>query len=130
MNEPSFGKSYAGSGPENYQRYFVPAIGAPLAAALVDAAGPRPGERVLDVACGTGVVARLVAERVGSSGAVTGLDCNPGMLAVARSLPASGARIEWREGSAEALPLSDGSFDLVTCQMGLQFFSDRALALR
>lgn len=130
MIEQTFGKSYAGSAPENYERYFVPAIGAPLAAALVDVAAPQPGERVLDVACGTGVVTRLVAERVGSTGAVAGLDANPGMLAVARSVQASGAPIEWHESSAEKLPLSDDGFDLVTCQMGLQFFPDKAAALR
>lgn len=130
MIEPAFGKSYAGSAPENYERYFVPAIGAPLAAALVDVADPKPGERVLDVACGTGVLTRLVAQRVGGTGAVTGLDANSGMLAVARSVPARGATIEWRQGSAERLPFADGTFDLVTCQMGLQFFPDKAGALR
>jgi ubiquinone/menaquinone biosynthesis C-methylase UbiE len=130
MIEQSFGKSYAGSAPENYERYFVPAIGAPMAAALVDVAAPRPGERALDVACGTGVVARLVAERVGSTGAVAGLDANPGMLTVARSVQGPDAAIEWHQSSAEKLPFSDGAFDLVTCQMGLQFFPDKAAALR
>lgn len=128
MTEQTFGKSYAGSAPENYERYFVPAIGAPLAAALVDVAAPQPGERALDVACGTGVVTRLVAERVGSGGAVAGLDANPGMLAVARSV--QGRAIEWHQSSAESLPFSDDAFDLVTCQMGLQFFPDKAAALR
>lgn len=130
MTEQIFGKSYAGSAPENYERYFVPAIGAPLAAALVGAAAPQPGERVLDVACGTGVLTRLVAERVGPTGAVAGLDASPEMLAVARSVPARGAAIGWYESSAEALPFPDGSVDLVTCQMGLQFFQDKAAALR
>lgn len=130
MSEQFFGKAYGGSAPENYERYFVPAIGAPLAAALVDVADPQPGERVLDVACGTGVVTRLVAKRLGSTGAVAGLDLNPGMLAVARSVPASGASIEWHAGSAEQLPFSDNAFDLVTCQMGLQFFPHKATALK
>lgn len=130
MVERTFGKSYAGSAPENYERYFVPAIGAPLAAALIDVAAPQPGERVLDVACGTGVVTRLVAKRVGSTGAAAGLDANPGMLAVAQSVQAPGAPIEWRESSAEKPPFSDDAFDLVTCQMGLQFFPDKVAALR
>ncbi len=71
-----------GSAPELYERYLVPAITALWAADLVERAAPRPGERVLDVACGTGVVARLAAQRVGT-GRVVGLDINSGMLAVA-----------------------------------------------
>lgn len=129
MGQPSR-EANAGGGPANYQKYFVPAIGAPLATALVEAAAPEAGQRVLDVACGTGVVTRLAAERVGPEGAVTGLDVNPGMLAVARTVPAKGAPIEWRESSAEKLPFPDHGFDLVTCQMGLQFFANRAEALR
>lgn len=130
MTERDYGKSFGGSAPENYQRYFVPVIGAPLAAALVEVAAPAPGERVLDVACGTGVVTRLVAERVGATGTVAALDVSPGMLAVARSLPAPAAPVEWHESSAESLPFADDAFDLVTCQMGLQFVPDQRAALR
>jgi ubiquinone/menaquinone biosynthesis C-methylase UbiE len=119
----------AGSAAELYQRHLVPTIASLWAADLIDRAAPRPGERVLDVACGTGVVARLAAERMGS-GRVTGLDINAGMLAVARSLPADATRpIEWQEGSALALPFSDEAFDLILCQFGLQFFPDKPAAL-
>ena len=86
-----------GSAAELYQRYLVPAIASLWAADLIDRAAPRPGERVLDVACGTGVVSRLAAERMGS-GRVVGLDINAEMLAVARSL--NSPSIEWYEGSA------------------------------
>jgi len=113
---------------ENYQRFFVPQIGAPVAADLLAAARLLPGERVLDVACGTGVVARLAAERVGPSGTVAGLDIHPAMLAVARSESTSGAR--WYEASAESMPLADATFDVVLCQMGLQFVTDKRAALR
>jgi ubiquinone/menaquinone biosynthesis C-methylase UbiE len=123
-------KQYGGNAAENYERYFVPTIGMPFASALLDAAGLRRGERVLDVACGTGVVTRLAAERVGLNGAVAGLDINPSMLAVARSVPSSGAAIEWHEASAESLPLADGSFDVVLSSLGLQFMADKASALR
>ena len=126
---PSF-EAYAGTGPENYERYFVPAIGQPLANALIDFAAVRPGQRVLDVACGTGVAARVAAQRVGHGGLVAGADINPGMLAVARSTPARSMPIEWHEGAADALPFPDGTFDLVLCQLGLQFFPDRLGALR
>jgi SAM-dependent methyltransferase len=121
----------AGSAPENYERHLVPAIFGPFAADLVEVAALRSGERVLDVACGPGVVARLATEVVGATGRVVGVDLNAGMLAVARTLPASaGAPVEWREGDAAALPLPDGAFDVVLCQQGLQFFPDRPAALR
>jgi ubiquinone/menaquinone biosynthesis C-methylase UbiE len=95
---------------------------------MIELAELRPGERVLDVACGTGVVTRLAAERVGGA-AVAGVDVNPGMLRVARQVTGDTA-IEWREASAEALPLGDETFDVVLCQMGLQFFPDRLGAVR
>jgi len=119
-----------GSAPELYQRYLVPAITSIWAADLIERTGPNPGDSVLDIACGTGAVTRLAAERV-VTGRVVGLDLNAGMLAVARSVPKTGAAsIEWLEGSALSLPFANNSFDLVLCQLGLQFFPDRPLALR
>ncbi len=116
---------------ETYERYLGPAISDPWTRVLLEYAGPQPGERALDVACGTGSVARHVAPLVGAGGKVVALDISPEMLAVARALPAPvGATIEWREGNAIALALPDGAFDLVLCQQGLQFFSDRAASLR
>lgn len=88
----------------------------------------RTGELALDVACGTGAVTRLLAERVGPTGKVTGLDLNPGMLAVAR-LAAPSQSIEWVEGSVVKIPLPDATLDAVVCQQGLQFFPDKAAAL-
>ena len=84
---------------------------------------------MLDVACGTGVVARHAASKVMPGGTVTGLDLNAGMLEVARSLP-SGASITWVEGSAVAMDFPHASFDVALCQQGLQFFPDRIAALR
>jgi ubiquinone/menaquinone biosynthesis C-methylase UbiE len=118
-----------GTAPELYQRYLVPAITSLWAADLIERAQPVTGNALLDVACGTGVVARMAAERM-AAGRVVGLDFNSGMLAVARSQRAAGAAIEWIEGSALNLPFPDGSFDVVLCQLGLQFFPDRPLALR
>jgi ubiquinone/menaquinone biosynthesis C-methylase UbiE len=115
---------------ENYQRFFVPSIAAPLAKVLLDMAQLRPGERVLDVACGTGAVTRLAADRVGASGWVAGLDVNPAMLAVASSQALLGKTIDWREANAQAMPFPDHGFDAVLCQMGLQFFPDKPRALR
>jgi SAM-dependent methyltransferase len=119
-----------GNAAEIYERELVPAIFGPWAARVVALAELRPGERVLDVACGTGVVARLAAEAVGANGRVAALDINPGMIAVAAAVPASGAAIEWVEGSAQALPFTDNGFDAVCCQLGLQYFPDREGALR
>lgn len=114
-----------------YERIAVRYVLGPWAPSLVDAARLVAGERVVDVACGTGVVTRIAAQRVGPRGRVTGVDLNAGMISVARSLPvADGAPIEWLEGSALALALPDASVDAVLCQQGLQFFPDKALALR
>jgi ubiquinone/menaquinone biosynthesis C-methylase UbiE len=113
--------------PQVYEQVLVPAVLRSLSKRLIDLAAPTEGERVLDLACGTGIVARSVAPIVGSEGTVVGVDVLPPMLTVARTLPAPpGAAIDWREGNATALDLPDTSFDLVLCQQGLQFFPDRA----
>ncbi|HEY1407303.1 MAG TPA: methyltransferase domain-containing protein [Promineifilum sp.] len=125
-----FDQTYGSRPPEIYERYFVPAIGRPIAADLVRRAALRPGERVLDVACGTGIVARLAARQVGAGGTVAGLDVNPGMLAVARSVTPAELSIEWYESGAEEMPLPDEAFDVVLCQMGLQFMTDKPAALK
>lgn len=112
---------------EVFDRLFVPAMAAPWAARVADAARLKPGDRVLDVACGTGAVTKEALRRVGPDGTEAGLDLSPEMLAVARrTLPGT----DLREGAAESLPFHDQSFDVVTCQFGLMFFEDRAAALR
>jgi ubiquinone/menaquinone biosynthesis C-methylase UbiE len=112
------------SAAEVYDEFFVPALFAQFAARVADAAHIRSGQRVLDVACGTGILTRTIAERGAS---VIGLDVNEGMLAVAaRKAP----QIEWRQGRAEALPFDDHTFDAVVSQFGLMFFEDRRAALR
>jgi ubiquinone/menaquinone biosynthesis C-methylase UbiE len=114
-----------------YEEFYGPAIFEPLAEKFLGFVAPQPGERVLDVACGTGFVARRVAPLVGDTGKVVAVDINPAMLAVARSQPApEGTAIKWVEGDAVTLDLPDHEFDLVLCQQGLQFFSDRTAALR
>lgn len=121
----------SGANPaENYERFFVPSIGAPIAVGLMEAAALRPGEDVLDVACGTGLIARLAAAQVGESGSVTGLDVNPLMLQVARDETPAHLGIDWLQAPAESIPLDDASFDSVLCQMGLMFFEDKPGALR
>jgi len=112
---------------ERYESCFVPAIFAAWAGRVADAAALRQGDKVLDVGCGTGVLAREAQQRVGTDGKVVGLDLNEAMLAVAaRREPA----IEWRQGTAAALPFPDGSFDAVVSQFAMMFFPDRVAALR
>lgn len=130
---PAKGQQFqlGGSGPEAYERYLVPIMFAPWARILVDLVAPKQSERVLDVACGTGVVARRAATQVGDEGTVVGLDVNEGMLQVARATSADiRPTIEWRTASATDMPLPDGSFEVVCCLQGLQFFGDRSAALR
>ncbi len=117
-----------GDAAELYQRYLVPAITSKWAVDLVNRARPTLGETVLDVACGTGVVARMAATRM-AQGRVTGLDFNSAMLEIARTLPSEGAPITWVEGSVLNLPFPAESFDVVLCQLGLQFFRDKERAL-
>ncbi|MER8825060.1 methyltransferase domain-containing protein [Mesorhizobium sp. M0938] len=118
MNQATF--------PEMYERWLVDALFRPWAEMTLDELELSPGDRVLDIACGTGIVARVAKERLGGAGYIVGVDISPDMLAVARAVePAIG----WREGNASELPLRDGEqFDVVVCQQGLQFFPDKPAA--
>lgn len=112
---------------EAYEEYMVPAIFGPWAEVVVGLAAPKPGEHVLDVACGTGIGARIAAEAVAPNGKVVGLDIDPGMVKIARrSAVQSGAATEWYCGSAIEMPFANETFDLCLCLQGLQFFPDRA----
>jgi SAM-dependent methyltransferase len=111
---------------EVYEERFVPALFGQWAPLLIEEAGVDRGHRVLDVACGTGIVARTAADRVGPTGSVVGLDLNEAMLIVAKRVRPD---LEWRQGDAAELPFEDGSFDVALCQMALMFFPDRAGAL-
>ncbi len=112
---------------EAYEGLHVPALFGQWAPRVLDAARLEPGQRLLDVACGTGVLAREAAARLGGTGFVAGVDPGPGMLAVAARLAPG---VEWRAGMAESLPYPDAAFDAVVSQFGLMFFNDRRGALR
>ncbi|RZL94713.1 MAG: methyltransferase domain-containing protein [Variovorax sp.] len=112
---------------EIYDAHFVPALFQQWGPVIARAAGVERGQRVLDVACGTGVLACAAAELAGAEGQVTGLDANPQMLAVARR---KSTRIDWVDGRAESLPFPDAAFDAVVSQFGMMFFDDRPAALR
>lgn len=110
-----------------YEDLFVPALFSQWAQPLLDCAGVTEGQRVLDVACGTGVVARAARRTVGSSGHVSGIDLNPAMIEVARQIQPD---VEWRMGDAESLPYDHDTFDVVLCQSALFFFPDAEAAVR
>jgi SAM-dependent methyltransferase len=110
---------------EAYEAKFVPSVFAEWAPLVLDAAEVGAGTRLLDVACGTGIVARTAADRVGPEGAVVGVDLNEAMLTVARRIAPG---IDWRRGDVAALPVEDDAFDAVTCQMAMMFFPDRRAA--
>lgn len=119
------------SASEAYEQYLVPPIFAPWADRLLETSDVHEGDRVLDVACGTGIVARHAAFRLGTGGSVVGLDINEGMLAVAEETAADiQPPIEWRQGDATELPFPDERFDVVCCQQSLQFFDDPTAAVR
>jgi ubiquinone/menaquinone biosynthesis C-methylase UbiE len=116
---------------EMYEDFLVKSKFQYWAPRLIERAAPRAGEQVLDVACGTGIVARNVVPIVGAAGKVTGLDKSSAMLSVAcRQYSTYCDEIDWWEGIAEAMPFPDQAFDLVLCQQGLQFFSDKPAAAR
>ncbi|MDG9719960.1 methyltransferase domain-containing protein [Streptomyces sp. DH24] len=119
-----------GSAPERYEQYAAP-IMAPFVTALLDAVDLCPGETVLDLACGTGFVARIAAAHVGPTGHVCGTDLNEGMLKVAAAHhPRQYPDIEFAAAPADRLPYADAVFDAVLCQQGAQFFPDLDAALR
>ncbi|GIK66200.1 MAG: ubiquinone/menaquinone biosynthesis methyltransferase [Chloroflexota bacterium] len=117
-----------GTFPEIYE-HFIPASIHAWASRLVSLAQPQPGQRVLDVACGTGLVTHLLAEHVGNAGQVVGYDISPDMIGVARAKKPN-TSIAWQLGDACSLPFQDHAFDIVICQLGLMFFQDRVASLR
>jgi len=129
--EQQSGWQLSGSGPEAYEKYLAEPILKPCAPGLVQGAEIAAGDKVIDVACGTGIVTRLAAQNVGHAGYVIGVDMNPGMLSIALKLTRSEISdiISWIKGDAVALPLLASGFDALLCQQGLQFFPDKSAAL-
>lgn len=115
----------SGSMADRYERYLVPVVFLPWATDLLSRSRLGPGDRLLDLACGTGIVARTAAAR---GILATGGDINAGMLAMARQC-AAGLEVAFEQADAQALPFADACFDAVICQQGFQFFPDRRAAL-
>ena len=125
MSEHETGQVVA-SAAAIYEEFFVPALFADWPEHVLDAAEIQAGHRVLDVACGTGILAREAQKLVGPNGSTVGVDVNQEMLAIARSKSSS---ISWETGAAESLPFESASFDRVVSQFGLMFFQDAAKAI-
>lgn len=123
-------KVFAGSIPENYDRYMVPLIFAPYAADLARRAALLSPSAVLETAAGTGVVTRALAPTLSHGASYVATDLNQPMLDYAASRQAPDARITWRQADALALPFEASTFDLVCCQFGAMFFPDRPSAYR
>lgn len=131
MMDNSAGPFESGSVPDGYREHLQPVIFEPWASRLIDFIGLAPGGVALDVASGTGVVARGAAARVGATGRVIASDISPAMLAhVAIGVDPTGAPVETLQCSATDLRLADSSVDVVLCQQGFPFISDRAAAAR
>ena len=113
---------------EIYERVLVKPLFRPFAEELVGRLNAARGDSLIDVACGTGIAARIARERLGSDAKIVGVDVAPAMLAVARSVDST---IDWRDGNATSLPVAGNErFSLLTCHQGLQFFPDKPAALR
>jgi len=113
---------------EIYERVLVPPLFRPFAEQLIASVARDRADSVIDVACGTGIVARVARERLGPEARIVGVDVAPAMLAVARTADST---IDWRAGNAVALPVSAGEqFTVLTCHQGLQFMPDKPAAMR
>jgi ubiquinone/menaquinone biosynthesis C-methylase UbiE len=119
-----------GNAPRLFERDNAGPLGKPLAEQVFGHVELRAGDRVLDAACGTGIVTRVAAQRFPHVGKLVGVDRNVGMLEVAREHAPTNVPVEWKEGDLGALPFPDGSFEVVLCQNGLQFVPDKPRALR
>jgi ubiquinone/menaquinone biosynthesis C-methylase UbiE len=129
MNEPDAAAhgQVNQSAAEIYEAFFVPALFGQWPARVLDTAGLSPGDDVLDIGCGTGILARAAARSLNDSGSVTGIDINDGMLTIAHK---TSEPVTWRHGPAEHLPFPDHSFDRVVSQFALMFFADQKAGLQ
>ncbi len=122
--------AFVGSIPQNYDRYLGPLFFHPYADDLVTRLVVTRGMRVLETACGTGIVTERLAARLGEGSTLVATDLNEPMMAYAQQRMGSGSRVEWRPADATALPFDDASFDAVVCEFGLMFFPDKPRGIR
>jgi ubiquinone/menaquinone biosynthesis C-methylase UbiE len=126
--KPDKNAAFGGSIPENYDRYLGPSFFEPYANDMAARLDPARHRRVLEIACGTGIVTRRLRERLAPDASLVATDLNPAMLALAQNTPVE--NVTWREADATTLPFTDGSFDAVVCQFGVMFFPEKETAFR
>ncbi len=122
--------AFVGAIPVNYDRHLGPILFHHYADDLVARLPARRGLRVLETACGTGIVTRRLADRLGADGRLVATDLNQAMIDHARGQVTSPAPVEWQATDATRLPFPDRSFDAVVCQFGIMFFPDKSAGLR
>jgi ubiquinone/menaquinone biosynthesis C-methylase UbiE len=123
--------AFVGDIPRNYDRYLGPALFHGFADDLTARIAVMPGMRILETACGTGIVTRRLADRLRGRGSIVSTDLNEAMIAYGRAqMPAGSEHVEWQTADATKLPFPDQSFDAVVCQFGLMFFPDKAASIR
>ncbi|MCG8557631.1 MAG: methyltransferase domain-containing protein [Proteobacteria bacterium] len=123
-------REFAGSIPENYERYFVPLIFADYASLLAEALQAPEGSDVLETACGTGIVTRNIADKLGPKSRLIATDLNEPMIVEAQKAMGAASNVAFRQADATVLPFESGSFDAVVCQFGVMFFPDRMRGYR
>src|SRR5215467_6200229 len=123
-------RAFVGSIPENYDRYLVPLIFEPYAQDIAQRVKLEPGARVLELACGTGIVTERVARRLDPRDRLTATDLNQGMIDIARRRLGDDERVSWQQVDATSLPFEDATFGAVVCQFGWMFFPDKPKAMR
>ena len=123
--------AFVGNIPRTYDRYLAPVLFNPFADDLAEREQVTAGMRLLETACGTGIVTRRLADRLRGRGSIVATDLNEAMVAHARAeMPTGAGHVEWQPADAMKLPFPDGSFDAVVCQFGLMFFPDKAAGIR
>jgi len=122
--------AFTGSIPPLYDRHLGPALFVPYAEDMATRSRFRPGARVLEVACGTGIVTNRLLAKLPATGRLVATDLNPAMIEHARALLPPDARLELRTADAQQLPFADAAFDHYVCQFGIMFFPDKVGALK
>ena len=121
---------FQGAIPENYDRYLGPVIFEPWAEDLVSRLANKKYGRLLEIACGTGIVTRRLRDALPAAIEIVATDLNPDMFEFAKPKFRDNEKVIWQQADASALPFPDCSFDTAVCQFGVMFVPDKAAAMR